>query len=331
MTSVSDLRRRFQEECGGRFFLDPSEPRAIEKHLRELGWFGDDRVLSAEKIGDGNMNLTLRVRMERHCIIIKQSRPWVEKYPSISAPAHRSTTEAAFYTAVVSEPAVSGRMPALLGSDPQSYLLILEDVPDASDLTTLYAGDRLSSADLDELAEYLNALHAIEIDEDERRVFRNRDMRALNHAHQFEIPLRPGNGAALGAELVRDRTYCARVEELGRLYLADGPTLLHGDFFPGSWLRTPLGLSIIDPEFCFAGCREYDLGILTAHLLFTAHDDLLTGLRARYGSAADWTLVDAFAGVELMRRLIGVAQLPLAAGLDQKRAWLEQSRRLVCG
>jgi 5-methylthioribose kinase len=208
-------------------------------------------------------------------------------------------------------------------------------------LTTLYAGDRLSSADLDELAEYLNALHSLGIGEDQRRVFRNRDMRALNHAHQFDIPLRSGNGLqldrftpgleALAAEMLRDHAYCARVEELGRMYLADGPTLLHGDFFPGSWLRTALGLSIIDPEFCFAGWPEYDLGILTAHLLFTAHEDLLAGLRARYGSAADWSLVDGFAGVELMRRLIGVAQLPLAAGLNQKRAWLEQSRRLVCG
>ena len=79
MTSVSDLRRRFQDECGGRFFLDPSDPKAIEQHLRELGWFAGDRVLSAEKIGDGNMNMTVRVRLDRHSIIMKQSRPWVEK------------------------------------------------------------------------------------------------------------------------------------------------------------------------------------------------------------------------------------------------------------
>ena len=64
-----------------------------------------------------------------------------------------------------------------------------------------------------------------------------REMRALNHAHQFDIPLRTGNGGALGAEIPERSNLPQRVEELGRLYLADGPTLLHGDFFPGSWLQ----------------------------------------------------------------------------------------------
>jgi hypothetical protein len=40
-------------------------------------------------------------------------------------------------------------------------------------------------------------------------------------------------------------------------------------------------------------------------------------------------LVAGYAGVEIMRRLIGVAQLPIAAGIDRKRALLNLSRRLV--
>jgi 5-methylthioribose kinase len=43
----------------------------------------------------------------------------------------------------------------------------------------------------------------------------------------------------------------------------------------------------------------------------------------------DLGLVSAFAGVEIMRRLIGVAQLPLAYALDRKQALLQLSRRLV--
>ena len=41
------------------------------------------------------------------------------------------------------------------------------------------------------------------------------------------------------------------------------------------------------------------------------------------------TLVAGFAGVEIMRRLIGVAQLPLTVDIERKRAWLNLSRRLV--
>jgi 5-methylthioribose kinase len=43
----------------------------------------------------------------------------------------------------------------------------------------------------------------------------------------------------------------------------------------------------------------------------------------------DAALVARYAGVEIMRRLIGVAQLPIAFGIDRKRALLNLSRRLV--
>jgi 5-methylthioribose kinase len=323
-----------------RFFLDPSCPAEIERHLRELGWLENDHVLSAEKIVGGNMNLTVRLRMEQHTGILKQARPWVEKYPDIAAPVGRAIVEAAFYLAVTSEPAVSGRMPALLGADANSCMLFLEDLHDATDLTSLYAGSRLSPAECEELIEYLNALHTLEVEPDRRDLFRNREMRELNHQHQYDLPLRhsklidldritPGLDSAAD-QLKNDATYCSRVAELGRLYLGDGETLLHGDYFPGSWLRTPLALFVIDPEFCFLGCREYDLGILYAHLILIHQEDVWTGMRERYAGTVDWKVVDGFAGAELMRRLIGVAQLPLRVDLDCKRAWLELSRRLVC-
>ena len=39
------------------------------------------------------------------------------------------------------------------------------------------------------------------------------------------------------------------VEKLGKLYLGIGRTLVHGDYYPGSWLKTKTGVKIIDPEF----------------------------------------------------------------------------------
>ena len=43
----------------------------------------------------------------------------------------------------------------------------------------------------------------------------------------------------------------------------------------------------------------------------------------------DAALVAGYAGVEIMRRLIGVAQLPLSYDIDRKRSLLRLSRRLV--
>lgn len=319
------------------FLLDPSDPASIERHLRALGWI-DESVQSAEKIGDGNMNLTVRVHLEHRTAILKQAHPWVEKYPSIPAPAGRALVEAAFYRAAQCHPGIASRMPALLGVDENSYLLFLEDLRDSADLMRLYQGDRLTPVQCDQLVAYLDQLHSLELDDP---VFRNREMRLLNHAHQYEIPLRRDNGLDLdritsgltevARDLQYDATYCRRAAELGRLYLADSSALVHGDYFPGSWLAMLDDIYVIDPEFCFLGCAEYDLGIFYAHLIFTRHEDAWPLIRSRYSRTADWSLTSAFAATELMRRLIGVAQLPLRASLEQKRAWLELSHTLLCG
>ena len=43
--------------------------------------------------GEGNMNYTLRVRTNGRSIILKQARPWVEKYPVIDAPDERAVVK----------------------------------------------------------------------------------------------------------------------------------------------------------------------------------------------------------------------------------------------
>ena len=129
----------------------------------------------------------------------------------------------------------------------------------------------------------------------------------------------------------REKGYLERIAELRVRYRADGDTLLHGDYFPGSWLRTPAAVVIIDPEFCFLGPPEFDLGILRAHLILTKQEDLWPTMIARYTGAADWRLADRFAGVELMRRLNGVEQQPWQEAVTNKRVRLDHSRRLLCG
>jgi 5-methylthioribose kinase len=53
--------------------------------------------------------------------------------------------------------------------------------------------------------------------------------------------------------------------------------------------------------------------------------------RAAANDGCDPRLVRQFAGVEIMRRLIGVAQLPLSASIERKRELLGRARHLVLG
>ncbi len=325
-------------------WLDVDDAATLETLLRQHGWLAEDELLrKCEKPGDGNMNLTIRVRTDRRSLIVKQARPWVEKYDHIPAPWDRIRYEASFYERVASIPAIADRMPRLLGVDKEARVLVLEDLSDAVSLATLYAGGRLTEAELNQLGEYLRCLHGETLGQADPN-FANGEMRRLNHQHIFEIPLAENNGIELdrlqaglapAARCLRqDADYRALVRELGDRYLGAGNVLVHGDFFPGSWLRTTKGIFVIDPEFCFYGDAAFDLGCAIAHLCLAQQPlDRATTLLRAYSAGSNRVepeihRVACFAAVEVMRRLIGVAQLPLAAEVCRVDL-LERSRRAM--
>ena len=340
--TLSAARAAFGRDHPGIILLQASEPDEVAQYLLARRVIGPDetpvRVVVA---GEGNMNCTLRVTTPRRRLIVKQARPWVEKYEHIPAPWNRSLVEAAFYDTVAAVAGVGDRMPRLVHADPDARVLVLEDLGDGGDFTSMYMGVKLSNAERDALVDYLMRLRRIDVPAHRKEMLANLDMRTLNHEHIFHFPLVEGNGLALDEmtpglqsaadELKRDAQFVACVGALGARYLEDGDTLVHGDYFPGSWVRTDRGVAVIDPEFCFLGCGEHDIGVMMAHLILagetTADVDALE--RATASGDADPGLAHQFAGVEIMRRLIGVAQLPLSVPLERKRELLGRARQMV--
>lgn len=342
-------RDAFERAYPGGVFLDPDDREALARYAREKGFIGaDERLDAVSRAGEGNMNLTLRLVTGHRSFILKQARPWVEKYPSLAAPAGRSRVELAFYEAAGRRPELARAMPRLLGSDPSSGVLALEDLGEAQDFTPLYRQGELAEGDLDDLVAFLAALHRpLEgLSPDQRATFRNLEMRALNHEHVFRLPLAKDNGldldayspglAAVAGRLKDDTRYVEAVAALGRRYLGDGATLVHGDYFPGSWLRTGAGIRVIDPEFCFLGTAAFDVGVLLGHLHLARQPAALREraldlyrASAPLGGEELEHLARRFAGAEVMRRLIGVAQLPIRYGTQERAALLETSRELV--
>ncbi len=334
--------------AGGPFFLRLDDTAGLTAYLRQRGWIGSDEIIeSMAPAGDGNMNCTIRVVTNARRLVVKQGRPWVERYPDIPAPAGRTLAEAAFYEAVSPVPELASRMPALLGIDAEHRVLAIADCVGFTDVTGVYEGASLDSAVLDGLLAYLAALHRLPVSDPAALPFANDPMRTLNHAYIFALPLvcdaataarlerlTPGLSRQ-AARVAADAAFADAVGRLGDLYLHGAPrALLHGDFFPGSWLAQGPDVKVIDPEFCFAGAPEFDYGVMAAHLVLAHQDPALAQRVAAAAAAAglDAALVAGFAGVEVMRRLIGVAQLPrLARSLAAKTALLDRSRRLVVG
>ncbi len=339
---ASFLRTGFAETYPGVLLLDPHDRVGVESYLLQRGLANRSEFPgSIESAGSGNMNLTLRVTLANRSLILKQGRPWVERYDHIEAPWDRTLIEGRFYEAVRGVGAVSSRMPEILDLDPHNHVLALSDAGSLGDFTSIYEDGAISAATVDELLDWLRALGSVTIPDERRDAFTNRAMRALNHEHIFRLPLVRDNGLDLdrsteglgraAEDLKADEACTTRVHALGSLYLEDGAALVHGDYFPGSWLKAADGIRVIDPEFCFMGAREFDYGVMLAHLALarTRVDPAQRVLAASQRERLDTALVLNFAGVEIMRRLIGVAQLPLSHDLDTKRRLLDVSSSLV--
>ena len=328
--------------------LFPVNAEEVSTRLRELGWINSS-ITSLEIAGDGNMNRTYRAYLDDGgTLIVKQSTNHVVKYPQIPAPINRTEVEATFYTTIGQNPVLVEATPKLLGYDEANALLALRDLGTNADFTNLYQGNHTNDSTgraLRSLLRWLSALHRQGVSGDFPK---NRAMRELNHEHIFDLPLKTAThdliGAnfapqtrALAAEIASDKQLVQSARALGQVYLGNialgsKPVLLHGDFYPGSWLRVDTKAYIIDPEFAFVGPAEFDVGVLTAHLVFSQFNasDIENILRSyNPPDQYDHLLANRFAGIELLRRLLGVAQLPLTKNDARKLEWLQLGRRLV--
>ncbi len=316
--------------------------------LRRTNWIAKDvYVTNAETAGDGNMNLVERLYLsDGRTLILKRARAWVEKYPDIPAPVERANVEAAFYKAVASTNA-GEHMPSHLGFDHGECANLYQDLGEGKDGMFAYGrGGELPIDHLNAVADWTSALHALPVSDDMRAQFDNKAMRTLNALHIFDFPLDPDNGFSVdeitpGLQSVADRlkadeAFVKAVKEVGALYGGasqhSDDVLLHGDLYPGSWIATGDGLFVIDPEFCWIGPAEWDLGVLIAHLKLSEQPSALSDqLIKRYGRPLNDSLLQKITGIEMMRRLIGVAQLPLEMDLTGKTALLDEARTLVTG
>lgn len=326
-------------------YVDSQHLPELENYLKAQGWLAtDENITAAEKPGEGNMNYTLRIHTGARTFIVKQARPYVEKYPSIPAPVERAVMEGQFYQQTQVNAKLRAFMPQLCGMDAENSILVLEDLGISSDYTYLYQPNQtISHAEIANLMAFASELHHSFGNGSEVH-FANRAMRALNHEHIFMFPLREENGfdldnvqpglQALASAYKRDSDLVQTIKNLGDIYLADGKHLLHGDFYPGSFLKTNAGVKIIDPEFCFYGPAEFDLGVLIAHCKMAQQPtEVLLAIEQHYQKPASFnrSLLMQFVGVEIIRRLIGIAQLPLSLSVEQKSVLLTEAKALVTG
>jgi 5-methylthioribose kinase len=304
----------------------------------------DEEVIGIEKPGEGNMNVVVRVKAANKSIIAKQARGFVQKYPDISAPIERIAVESDFYKLVSEIKHLKGFMPTIIGYDAENYVMAMEDLGVGSDFSHLYKKNvHVTNDTINAAIGYLSELHNHKFPEETITNFSNNlALRKLNYEHLFVYPLMKENGFNLddvqdGLQTIAmtyktDKVLNEKMANLGESYLSSGNVLLHGDYYPGSWLNVNEEFKVIDPEFCFFGKPEYDLGVMIANLkMAQATDNQISEVWKRYKQPARFSekLTNKFIGMELIRRMIGLAQLPLELSLEEKKNLLEEARKFV--
>jgi len=336
-------REQFKSFSPESIYLDLHHPRELIDLIHQNGWINtEDKNLTLEKPGEGNMNFVVRIKTDSRSIIVKQSRPWVEKYPQISAPVERIFVEAEFYKTLNTDPFYRNFTPAIIGFDAKNFLLALEDLGSAADCTFLYQRTaNLDAHEMGSLVSFISHLHNHQLGN--KKIFPdNTELKKLNHTHIFYYPYLEDNGfsldtiqpglQALSMKYKTNTLLKEHLKSLGDIYLQKGKTLIHGDYYPGSWLKTNRGIRIIDPEFSHYGHAEFDLGVMIAHLKM-AHiaEETIRKVIKDYimPDGFSMALFLQFCGVEIMRRIIGLAQLPLDLTVEEKSEVLDFAERLI--
>lgn len=328
---------KFQALTGSKWFHQAGQVTDTEIYLSQIGFLRPgERVRTVRPAGEGNMNATLLVTTDQRRFVLKQSRPWVAKFPDVAAPVGRIHAEAAYLRHAADNHYLAVHSPRVLHEDAANYVLLIEYLAEARDAAAWYAGGTdVNDGQLRALLQYLSTLHA----HAPTQFPANRELRALNHAHVFDLPFRADNGfdldaahpglAAVAAPYQRDEALRAEALRLGRVYLERGTSLIHGDFYPGSFLLRGERVFVIDGEFACLGRPEFDVGVLMAHMVLSKCPPERFRLIDRdYQKPPGFSvsLSRSFCYVETIRRLIGLAQLPLDLTLKERGGLLKLAR-----
>ncbi len=303
----------------------------IERLLKEQGIMNPlDKIDKRCSPGPGNMNYVQRIQWGDKSCILKQTPPFCAKYPNISAPQQRQQAEVQFYHfldegQIESSSHVHRFYPEVFFENKSLHLFALEDLGEAENLNSIYGESELSSAEAQKMGSLLGKIHNTNVHSERR--YQNQEARELNFQHIFEIPFSEGNWP--------EGRFLERIKSCGEIYrLSVGEFLLHGDFYPGSLLKgLDRELYVIDPEFSFFGPVEFDLGVALAHLRLAgqnkAREDDFMGAYKEYGVKFDVSLNEDFANIEILRRIFGVAKLPLTLTKERTSALIDEAKKYL--
>ena len=242
---------------------------------------------SCREIGDGNLNYVFRVwREEGPSVIIKQAGDF-SRLSKVPYSRDRARIEAEILKAQNTHAA--GVVPELYFYDPEMNATAMEDLTGhtimrkalmegeifprfAEDITEFMVGMLMGTSDIGvnhaEKKERVKAAVNPELcGITERLIFTEPYLNLEGRNKVFEP-----NAQWVKKNLYEDERIRLEAAKCKMAFMNKAEALLHGDLHTGSIFVTKDSTKVFDPEFGFYGPMGFDLGMLTANLMFTWAD-----------------------------------------------------------
>ncbi|WP_227935102.1 S-methyl-5-thioribose kinase [Alkalihalobacillus deserti] len=251
---------------------------------KDLQLFNQDDQLSAEEIGDGNLNLVFRIRNEKkdQSFIIKQALPYA-KVVGTSWPLTLDRSRIESESLKRTYQLVPQFAPKVFYSDSTLAVTVMDDL---SHLIILRKG-LIAGNQYPKLAKNIGVFLAhtlffnsdFGLNQQEKKIqssqFINPELCKITEDLVFTDPFFDHDTNNIDGSLKpfvavtiwSDQLLKLEVAQLKQAFLTKGETLVHGDLHTGSIFVSDEETIVIDPEFAYYGPFGFDVGAFIANLI----------------------------------------------------------------
>lgn len=263
------------------------EPLTIDSAVtlvKKLKLISESETVSANEIGDGNLNYVFHIKGSENSVIVKQALPYAkvvgESWPLTLERADIENRALRLEGSFAPE-----HTPKVYYSDKDLAITIMEDL---SHLTIARTG-LIAGKTYPLLSDHVGLFIARTLygtsdfamgpqeKKKQQQTFSNPELCNITEGlvftdplfdadtNDFEEALRPDV-----EKLWHDAALKLEAAKLKRLFLTAGDALLHGDLHTGSIFASDTETKVIDPEFAFYGPFGFDIAHFTANLFMNA-------------------------------------------------------------
>lgn len=271
------------------FLMDADD--IIQYAKEKYDFFDQYAQLSAEEIGDGNLNYVFRVQDKGSgkSVIFKHSGVETRARSGRRVDTDRNRIEAEIL--LLQDEYAPGYVPKVYGYDPVMCCMAMEDLRDYNVMRNALLNYQIFPFFADQITTYMvNILLQttdVAMDHKEKkklvRSYINPDLCAITEQLVYSDPFGDFSGKNPVAEelkdyaekeIYKDQNLRLEAAKLKFGFMEHTQALIHGDLHSGSIFINDEGLRVFDPEFAFYGPMGYDLGNVVAHMIFAKFHSL---------------------------------------------------------